>query len=122
MFNVVTKKAGKQTLVVFEGELVIEFIDEMKEALRDAIINSEQVRIEFGNVDVADFSFLQLICSAHRSVELKNKILVLSRPMPEALKKAADRMGFTRYTTCPHGKINHCLWRPEERISYSSAS
>ena len=75
-----------------------------------AIINVDQLTLEFGDVHEVDLSCLQLLCSVHRSAVRMNKRVAFSGQHPEVFDKVVREAGYTRTTGCHLDCFGSCLW------------
>ena len=94
-----------------EGDLTIERTTKLLEVLRHALAVSDRIVVEFGEVSTVDLSFLQLLCSAHRTAVAKGKQFFFAGDRPDFLSDAAEQAGFIRKRKCqmnPEGQ--DCLW------------
>lgn len=97
-------------VITLSGELTIRQAGEIKEALVKAIDVYDKIILNIENVTEIDFTFLQLLCSGHRTVIKLNKSLCLNNPRPAIFGETADNTGFTRHTGCILDGKKNCLW------------
>lgn len=105
------KRQGKKGVLTFEGELTLEHAEKVRSALIKALIEADAVEIAFNSVGSMDLTFLQLLCSAHRSAVRFNKRLAFADGRPEALIRIMQGAGFARTTGCGLDCEKSCLWR-----------
>ena len=104
------KQSGKQGNVTLDGNLTVGQAEGLRILLIKALIDAEQVRVDFGTVTDVDLSCLQLLCSAHRSAGRMKRSISLSGDWPELFKKIVEEAGYSRLSGC-HLDVNHnCLW------------
>ncbi len=102
--------SGDNGTIRLEGDLTMRNAPELKKMLIKALINSDAVTIQFGDVQDLDLSCLQLFCSAHRSaLRLKKQIRFEGSP-PKKLRETADAAGFLRLKGCKLDSDKSCIW------------
>lgn len=99
---------GSGTLLL-DGGLSIDGAAGLKAALQDALAAHERLRLAFGRVEEADVSFLQLLCSAHRTFRKAGRSLVVEGKIPGPLVEIMARAGF--YHRCCGMEDTDCLWK-----------
>jgi ABC-type transporter Mla MlaB component len=108
-----SKSAKDTTRLYFEGELTVMRATEIKDNLIDALLKSQHVEIEFGEVTKVDLSCLQLMCSAHRTAVEKGKSLALINPDVPQFSGIKEIVGFAVHKECRFNRKNDCLWLEE---------
>lgn len=102
---------GNKGKITFSGDLNLENIGKMRKVLIRALIDSDEVCMDFGKITSMDIINLQILCSAHRSaVRLNKKIAFTEGGRPEIFIKAAEKAGFLRSTGCGLDCGKGCLW------------
>lgn len=103
-------KAGEIMDVKLEGELTIQRVAELKTCLVAALDDSDGLVIDLKDVGRADLTFLQLLCSAHRTAQRVGKFVKLSE-VSEAVDNAVTAAGFLRDNmACGQECSDSCLW------------
>ncbi len=95
--------------MVLSGTLTIENASSIRELLLAALARGRQIQITVGEDAVIDISFLQIICSMHRSAIRTGKTVTLGR-LSEAFESIIVNAGFARSRGCKAGQENNCLW------------
>jgi ABC-type transporter Mla MlaB component len=104
------KQSGKQGNITLDGNLTVGQAEGLRILLIKALIDAEQVRVDFGTVTDVDLSCIQLLCSAHRSASRMKRSITLSGDWPEPFKKIVEEAGYSRLAGC-HLDVDHsCLW------------
>jgi anti-anti-sigma regulatory factor len=98
-------------IIKLSGELTIERAEELRKMLRDTLERTERLFLSFTEVTEVDVSFLQLLCSAHRTALKANKSFWLDKDRPEALRSAIKEVGFVREQGCNLDFTHHCIWK-----------
>ncbi len=101
MFNAEIKNSGKVNVLVLSGSLTIDRAGEIKKIFLEAISRFKSFQVAFDNVEEVDFTFLQLLQAAKRSVDNKKKSFTLATPLPPALAKAAGSLSIPLSALCP---------------------
>lgn len=109
-FKVKGRGKGKVGVLRMDGELTMQNAGEFKEALMRSLEKTKEVVLDLEKVTKVDLSFLQLLCSAHRtSVKLKKSLMIGSN-CPDIIKRSVEDAGFSRHEGCHLGKDKSCLW------------
>jgi anti-anti-sigma regulatory factor len=104
------EQSGKTGVLTLNGELTLEHADEIRSSLIKALINADQVTLNFERATRADLSCLQLLCSAHRTSTRLNKRMAFGGTLPEVLNRTAVGAGFARCHGCDLDRQKSCLW------------
>ncbi|MBI5593941.1 MAG: STAS domain-containing protein [Deltaproteobacteria bacterium] len=100
-----------QTQLRVSGDISIQNAQECLEALRDFQGSGNRLVLDLGGVTGADVSFLQMICSLHRTCLRAGQNLTLkTKNMPEEFKAILEMAGYRRPKACTLGGDNPCLW------------
>lgn len=100
------------TTVSLGGEITIENIGQVREALLEAVQASlHSVTVDFVPDSQVDISLIQLLCASHRSAEGLHKQITLKTPLLPALHKLAFRSGFESSAGCTAQSDKTCLWK-----------
>lgn len=113
MLTIETTQQGTDALILsLQGDLTIETVADVRESLLAAYAEDQpQVRLDGGALASIDFFGLQLLCSAHRTAVIRNKLLVWEGGRPQQISEAMHTTGFTRHcgcSLCPHDV--DCMW------------
>ena len=103
-------KTGDKGVVTFSNDLTLPHAEELKAAFLKALVETDDVAIVFENVQEVDLSFLQLLCSAHRSAVRLKKTVKFSAALPKVFTEAAEAAGFARLKGCKLDCDKSCLW------------
>jgi len=102
--------AGIETVTI-SGSLTVEHAEEVKVALENAFKKkTKSVVLFLGQVDKADLTFFQTICSAHRTAITAGKSFRVEQFQQEPLMRAHRAMGFTRRIGCALDKARSCVF------------
>jgi anti-anti-sigma regulatory factor len=72
------KRLGNMGMITFYGDLIVDRIQECKEALLLALHNADRLVVNFKKVTKIDMAILEIICMVHRmSVSLNKNLLVI---------------------------------------------
>ena len=100
----------KGKILVLIGGLCIQDADEFRTLLVQSIDTTDVLTIDVASVTEMDLSFLQLLCSAHRTAIEQNKRLELDKKWPEPCVQAIQESGYTHQAACGFNKNNDCMW------------
>jgi anti-anti-sigma regulatory factor len=104
------EKPVRTTLIELGGDLSIVRAGELKQIISEALNEGEHVVLECSECTDMDLSFLQLLCSAHRTVLKSNSFLKLGNTLEEYLLKKVGEAGYFRDKGCALDKNNDCFW------------
>jgi ABC-type transporter Mla MlaB component len=104
-------KSVKNNTVRFAGNLTIENAAELNTLLMESLNRMDYLHLAFANVTEVDISFLQLLCSLHRTAIKEKKNLVLDDQRPEPLRQAVLAAGFVRQEGCVLSVQQTCIWK-----------
>jgi anti-anti-sigma regulatory factor len=93
-----------------EGTWTIERAYELKQLLMERLSDEGDVVVDLRGVVAVDLSFLQLLCSAHRTFLGLNRRFSLDAKRPEALKEFVKNAGYAHTLGCHQAKGGNCLW------------
>ncbi len=98
------------------GEATIQNASEAFEAMKAWIAAADQLVLDLQEVTETDVSFLQLVCSMHRTCVRKGRRMTLAPKISESFTTAMASAGFLRLKGCTFAGSAPCLWqRREER-------
>lgn len=92
------------------GNLTIERAVELKTAIWGALLKHHEVKVSVEGTPPVDISFLQLMCSAHRTALRDGKLFDFREGPPDSIITAACESGYSRHGLCTHGTPDNCLW------------
>ncbi|MEN6620983.1 MAG: STAS domain-containing protein [Smithella sp.] len=104
------KGSSQKTTLVMNGNLTISQACTTRDEIHKALKNTRHVELDMESVEEVDLSFLQLLCSAHRTSLSLDKILSIKGTIPEVFKKSIEDNGFMRERGCKMDSTNTCLW------------
>jgi anti-anti-sigma regulatory factor len=106
-----SEESIENNAVKFKGDLTIEHAAELQAFLLESLNQRDRLHLVFENVTEVDISFLQLLCSAHRTAVKTNKTLILDGHRPEPLRLAVVDGGFVRQEGCVLDVRHTCIWK-----------
>ncbi|KJR40043.1 anti-sigma-factor antagonist [Candidatus Magnetoovum chiemensis] len=98
------KKNKKTGLLTLSGDLTIQNSMEIKKAIEDAIDNIEILQIDIEKSESIDLSFLQLICSAKKTLNIKKKQLEFTGLCPQSYTHVVEEAGFSHVLESNYNK------------------
>jgi len=102
-------KNDREVLTV-SGALTVKHAKALREAFIEAVRNAPAVEVNVENIGDLDISFVQLVCSAHRTAADLNKQLTISGVEQERFRQTLSRFGFFRHIGCHESTRKSCLW------------
>lgn len=102
---------GRQTTLIFSGALDQPNACKVHQALSEAIRNYTYVIVHIQQTTGMDLSFLQLICSAHRTARSQKKNLSLALEGNDCIKDVLMMSGFDRHCGCGSDEAEPCIWQ-----------
>jgi ABC-type transporter Mla MlaB component len=99
-----------QGKLVLEGELTLGCIRKLRDELSRSLEEVQHLDIEVAGVVETDLSFLQLMCSAHRTAVKMGKTVALIGDIPQAFQQAVEDNGYNRQSGCGLDVDKTCLW------------
>ena len=105
-----TPKTEEYVELALAGEQTIQRIAELKKQLLAALKEQDRMAINLQDVTRADLTFLQLLCSAHRTAQRSGKRLSVAN-LSAAVVTAVTDAGFVRNNmACGQDCSDTCLW------------
>ncbi len=96
--------------IELEGALTIHKASLLKDAFVTAFDNSDRIKLKLEKCDSIDTTFLQLMCSAHKTAVLSGKDFALEGSIPDFIGDFLNDMGFMRERCTLFGDTAACLW------------
>jgi ABC-type transporter Mla MlaB component len=109
------QQSGDTGVLAVSGALTIEDAAELKSVIADALAASTGLMLDMAEVETADLSCLQLLCSAHRSAAHAGKGLEL-RNAGDGFISGMRAAGYGRHLGCQHPSRSDCLWLEPENM------
>ncbi len=104
------KKGAGDSVHVLSGDLTLQSAAGVKAELEKAVASGRNVVLRFDAVDAVDLSFIQLLCSAHRSVHDRGHTLELEGEKPEAFTRLIKESGLDVHVGCWFDDSVECPW------------
>jgi len=105
------KRTKTATHLYVSGEMPLEQIHKLKKALEDSMESSGTTVISMEKATNMHFSYLPLLCSAHKTSLGKGGNRLVLKGETEVLDKALKSAGFSRSRGCiPSSGKKTCLW------------
>jgi ABC-type transporter Mla MlaB component len=110
-----TGGASQKTVLTVGGDLSVQRASELKNVLRSSLENGEHLVLEFAECSGTDLSFVQLLCSAHRTAVGLGKSLELGASASTQFLRMVDEAGYLRDKCCAFSGDKSCLWLRRSR-------
>ena len=101
------EQGGELTL---GGSLTIENASVIRKKLIAALIKEDALKVCIDADAAVDISFLQLLCSAHRTASKLGKAFTLGRAVSGNFLNAVESAGYFRKRGCARDREAACLW------------
>ncbi len=108
--NAIKELQNDSGRLVLKGELTLENIRPLYEDMKDILEKANHLVVDVSEASDADLSFLQLLCSAHRTAMKTGKTLAFAEIIPDIVKKAMADNGYTGQSRCSLDLNHTCLW------------
>jgi ABC-type transporter Mla MlaB component len=106
---IIDKKTKSGTLIL-KDDLTINRITSIRDEIIKALTKVKSLVVDAEQAAAVDLTFLQLMCSAHRTATVQNKALSLSGKINPFIKKAIQENSYARSCGCVLDQTNTCLW------------
>ncbi len=110
MNNSVPEKPEKTRVIDLGGDLTIGRAGELRQIISDSLKINDQIVLACSEGTDMDLSFLQLVCSAHRTALQSDRLLKLSDTLKAYLLRKAEEAGYFREMICKSDKNHECFW------------
>lgn len=95
--------------IELQGEYSVERSAELKSELLDGVHNCSHLELSLAQIKEVDLTFIQIICSLHRSCASQAKEIRLGDRIPECVSAAIQEAGFS--LCCQKCPVKHCFLR-----------
>lgn len=99
------------TVMRIEGSATFEHEPVLHRAIDKAFMSSGCLEIRCGTILAADYSFVMLICAAHRTAEILGKRLIVREILPKGALKHLEHARDTRKRGCLYTSRQRCTFR-----------
>jgi anti-anti-sigma regulatory factor len=82
-----------KTLFTFPENVTLEFLPELLDNLKTFDLNND-ISLDFSRIKYVDISFLQMICSLHKTIFKNNKKLHKTNNLPDSVEKIIEDIYF----------------------------
>ena len=105
-----TRENGAENKVTLKisGDVTIHNSGEMHRLLLELLDTADSVELALTEMGDVDMSFFQLLCSAHRTFTLKDKLLCVTGDMNSLLDEN-NFSGYARIKGCSNDKFKNCV-------------
>ena len=110
MIDIKAEESDKNTTLTIGGELTVQNASALQGIFIRSLESSSNLTINLEGVTDIDLSFLQLLCSAHRTSTDLKKNLTLSGACSEVFRDVVRSAGFLRRTGCANDRNKKCIW------------
>lgn len=104
------KKKAASVDHVFTGDLSLRRVTEVKNEFAALVDSAKNIRASFVDVEDVDLSFVQVLCSAHRTALEAGKKFEITGSLPESFLRLIEDTGLNRHVGCSFGCEADCPW------------
>ncbi|MBF0270700.1 MAG: STAS domain-containing protein [Magnetococcales bacterium] len=108
MFHFSLDTARSVGVLSLTGDLTIRNAADFKEAMANAMYQSNHLELNMSEVERVDLTTLQILCAAQRTLLKKGNTLTISGTLPSALRETVQQAGFVG---CGGDKETTGLWK-----------
>ncbi len=109
--ELILDKKTKSGRLILKDDLTISRITSLRNEINKALAKVKSLVVDVEQAATVDLTFLQLMCSAHRTATVQNKSITLSGKINPVMEKAIEENSYTRSAGCALDATNTCLWR-----------
>jgi ABC-type transporter Mla MlaB component len=110
-----TVTAQEPGAVALSGSLTVGNAAEILKIIRGAIAQADSLVVTVGEDAEVDVSFLQILCSAHRTAAAQGKCFRLNTERTRVFEDASRAAGYIRMKGCSRDRDGSCLWAKGEK-------
>jgi len=107
------QQTGDAGALILSGEMTVRQVSELRTVLAQSLASVNRLALRLEDVGDMDLSFLQLLCSAHKTSALLMKELTLVAPAP-SFTRAVREAGYVSHSRCTQGIAEGCFWSAQE--------
>lgn len=104
------EKARKPITIAIKGDATVGAATRLKATLQQALQSASAVTVSLENITGVDVTFLQLLCSAHRTAAEAGATLTIKGTDREPVTSLLRQAGFLRHIGCHESTRRSCLW------------
>jgi anti-anti-sigma regulatory factor len=104
------KKKSQKAEHLLSGDLTLQVAAEVKAVFVKALAAKGDVTFRFEEVGDVDLSFIQILCSAHRSAHDDGKKFIFTGEWPESFATLLDESGLNVHVGCSLDSGVECPW------------
>lgn len=93
------------------GEATVDHAQQLQEALLDGLRRYQQLGLDCSDVSAIDFFVIQMICSAHRTSVVWDKLFAFHGEPAAKVRETIHAVGFARHAGCALcPEHDRCMW------------
>jgi anti-anti-sigma regulatory factor len=114
MLEIRQEKYESKCILTLSGSLTVENMGLVREKLMELYSQEDEVVVNISDDSSIDFTFFQLMCSAHKTFASGGKCICFDRKDDNPLTLKQFMVGFQKQTGCHSDKDRSCLWMQKE--------
>ena len=108
--NIEATNENNEVTVPLDGEITIQKASELKDLIWSHLQKCKVINFDAARITAIDVAGLQLLCSVHRTAQIRGgDAHILTPPLPY-LKQVIKDAGFKRHRSCALDTKHSCLW------------
>jgi len=108
--NLEATNENNEVTVPLDGEITIQRASELKDLIWSHLQKCKVINFDATKITVIDVAGLQLLCSAHRTAQVRGGDAHVQPPLSSCLNQAIKEAGFNRHRACALDTKHSCLW------------
>jgi len=94
-YKVIYEELPEKVLLHFSGQLIINYIENITEAVTNKVTASKDLDVKIDNPDSIDVTFIQLLLSIIKTFEANDKKVSVTSELKDELKTLIGNSGFS---------------------------
>ncbi|MBS2096815.1 hypothetical protein [Carboxylicivirga linearis] len=94
-YNVIYEELPEKEILRFSGQLIINYIENITEAVKNKVSVSKDLDVQIDNPDSIDVTFIQLLLSIIKTFEANDKNVSVTSELKDELKTLIGNSGFS---------------------------
>ncbi|MCX7965642.1 MAG: STAS domain-containing protein [Syntrophorhabdaceae bacterium] len=105
------RKNINEKVLRFSGDLTVINAEKIKSQILHSIQDTDHLVLNLTDITDMDISFLQILCSAHKTALNSGKFITIDGDSFNTIKPHMERSGFFRHLGCSKDRKEECLFK-----------